>query len=173
VIRRVRSGEAARIRELRLDALRDAPHAFASSLQRERTHPDAHWSELAEQSDAGLSGVVFVAVSGDRWVGMAAAFWFDQPAGVAQLWGLWVEPAARGQGLGRQLVDEVSAWAGARGAVRVRLGVVDRAPEAAAFYKRLGFAPTGETKALPPDGSVTALFYARDVGVQKGASPGR
>jgi GNAT superfamily N-acetyltransferase len=95
---------------------------------------------------------------------MAGSFWFDRPVGIAQLWGMWIEPPARGRGLGRRLVDEVAGWATDRGARRLRLGVVGAAPEVVAFYERLGFAPTGETRALPPAGSATAFFYARPLG---------
>jgi hypothetical protein len=46
-IRRLRAGEAARLRELRLRALQDSPDAFASSYEREAELPTAHWKRLA------------------------------------------------------------------------------------------------------------------------------
>jgi GNAT superfamily N-acetyltransferase len=101
--------------------------------------------------------------SGGGWRAMAGARWFDRPARVAQLWGVWVEPSMRGNGLGRRLVDEIAGWATERGALRLRLGVIDRAAAVAVFYERLGFAPTGETRALPPDGAATAFFLAREL----------
>jgi ribosomal protein S18 acetylase RimI-like enzyme len=160
-IRRLAAGEGLGVRALRLRALRDAPRAFASSLEVELAHPDDHWHDLARRSAVGDASVVFVAIGAGEWQAMAGSFWFDEGAGVAQLWGMWVEPAARRQGLGRRLVDEVAGWAAERGALRLRLGVVDRAAEVAAFYERLGFTRTGETKSLPPDGAATAFFLAK------------
>lgn len=172
-IRLLTAGEGPRIRALRLRALRDAPYAFASSLEHELALSDAHWESLAQRSGggeaAGATGaegaadasVVWVATDCERWRAMAGSFWLDRRAGVAQLWGMWVEPAARGHGLGRRLVEEVERWAADRGAVRLRLGVVDRAAEVAAFYERLGFTRTGETKLL---GSATAFFLVKNLG---------
>ena len=163
------------MRALRLRSLRDAPQAFASSLESELARPDTHWASLAERSErgeaegadgaAGASGasVVWVAIDGELWCGMAGSFWFDRPAGVAQLWGMWVEPTARGRGIGRRLVDAIADWAADRGALRLRLGVVNRVPEVTAFYERLGFSSTGETRSLPPDGAATAFFFAKDL----------
>jgi GNAT superfamily N-acetyltransferase len=106
---------------------------------------------------------VLVVIDAGRWRAMAASRWFDRPAGIAQLWGMWVEPPARGLGLGRRLVEEIAGWAAARGALWLRLGVIDRAAEVAAFYERLGFEHTGETRSLPPDGAATAFFLAKDL----------
>jgi GNAT superfamily N-acetyltransferase len=175
-IRLLTAGEGPQVRALRLRALRDAPRAFASSLELELARPDAHWDNLARRSAsgeaAGATGaegaadasVVWVATDAGRWRAMAGSFWFDRPAGIAQLWGMWVEPSARGRGLGSMLVDVVAGWATDRGALRLRLGVVDRAPEAVAFYERLGFTHTGETRSLPPDGASTAFFFAKVLG---------
>jgi GNAT superfamily N-acetyltransferase len=162
-VRLVRAGEGARLRELRLRALLDAPLAFASSLEVEVARPDSYWTDLAGASSKGSEKVVFVAAAGQRWFAMAGSHWFDQSAGIVQLWGMWVEPAARGSGLGRLLVDRVTSWAAARDAVLLRLGVTDRAFQIAAFYEHLSFRRTGETKLLPPDGSVTAFFLAKHI----------
>jgi hypothetical protein len=48
---------------------------------------------------------LFVAIDGDEWVAMAAGRWFDRQQRIAQLWGMWVEPGLRRQGLGRRLVE--------------------------------------------------------------------
>jgi len=162
-VRPLRAGEGARLRALRLRALRDAPLAFASSFEIEVARPDWYWADRADASARASDSVVFVADDGGRWIAMAASRWFDQPAGIAQLWGMWVEPAARGIGLGRLLVDRVVSWATERGADRLRLGVADRAPEVAAFYEHLSFKRTGETKLLSLDGATTAFFLAKPI----------
>jgi tRNA threonylcarbamoyladenosine biosynthesis protein TsaE len=50
-----------------------------------------------------------------------------------------VDPAYRGKGLGRLLVDEACAWAVDEGALRVHVGVRDALPGNRAFWERLGF----------------------------------
>jgi GNAT superfamily N-acetyltransferase len=162
-VRAVGAGEGAHLRELRLSALSDAPEAFASSLEVEAARPESFWNELASASSAAREGVVIVAVSGQKWIAMAGSRWFDQSAGIVQLWGMWVEPAARGRGLGRMLVSTVATWAARRGAVALRLGVIDPAVEVASFYEHLGFKRTGETKLLPPGGAVRAFFLAKSL----------
>jgi GNAT superfamily N-acetyltransferase len=151
------------LRDLRLRALRDAPRAFASTLEAERAYTDSVWNEMADASDSARDTVVLVARSDGRWIAMGAARWFDQRAAIAQLWGMWVEPAARGRGLGRALVDGIASWASERGAVLLRLGVTEPARDVATFYEHLGFHRTGETKVLPPDGRLRAFFLARQL----------
>jgi ribosomal protein S18 acetylase RimI-like enzyme len=55
---------------------------------------------------------------------------------------LWVEPGARGAGLGGRLVEALAAALEARGAERVVLHVASRNPEARRLFRRLGFRPT-------------------------------
>ncbi|MBK5306192.1 MAG: tRNA (adenosine(37)-N6)-threonylcarbamoyltransferase complex ATPase subunit type 1 TsaE [Frankiaceae bacterium] len=52
-----------------------------------------------------------------------------------------VDPAYRGQGLGRRLVEEVHAWAADEGAVRTHIGVRDALPASRAFWEQLGYWP--------------------------------
>jgi len=133
-IRRASTGEQAPLRELRLRALADAPDSYSSTYEREAARPGGWWE--------GLDGAVFVAVDGERWLGMAGAFADDDLATI-RLWGMWVAPEARRGGLGAALAEAVAGWARSRGASRLELSVTDRAPAAAALYERLGFRPTG------------------------------
>ncbi len=76
-----------------------------STVEAEAAHPDSHWSELAEARRARVS-LPIARRTGWGWppdAGMTAT-----PA-IAQLWGMWVDPALRGRGLGGRLVDEVAA----------------------------------------------------------------
>ena len=152
VIRAVRATDAASLRSLRLRALADAPDAFAMAPQAEAAHPESHWSELAQQSELADATVIYAAVDGERWLGMAAGGWFDRPRGIAHLWGMWVDPALRRLGIGERLVNEVRGWAAGR-----------QAQEPTGFYERLGFVRTGETGALRRDPTRPVHYLARPI----------
>src|SRR5919197_5047477 len=117
-IRPVRPEEAGRLRELRLRALEDAPEVFFSSLDSERRLPIEHWESWAGTVD---NRVMFVAIEGGEWVGMAGAARHPEKAGTVSLWWLWVAPAARGRGLARTFLQVRADWARRCGADRLEL----------------------------------------------------
>jgi RimJ/RimL family protein N-acetyltransferase len=134
-VRPVRAGEGIRLRELRLRALRDAPEAFSSRPALEEAFPAETWEQRGRS--------VVVAEQDGRWLGMAGTFVDDDLPAIANVWGVWTEPAARGRGAGRALVEAAVARAAGAGQRRVELTVSDRAPAAEALYAGLGFRRTG------------------------------
>ncbi len=64
-------------------------------------------------------------------------------AGEVELEVLYVDPSSQRQGVGRMLVEKLLAWAGD---VRIRLWVVEYNTAAQAFYTRMGFHKTENTK---------------------------
>lgn len=72
--------------------------------------------------------------------------------------GLSVSPAARGTGIGTQLIAAAVAEAQRQGKQAVRLSVVDSNPRARALYERLGFVP---------DKTVSIGVFGRMFGFQK------
>lgn len=146
----MRGSDGARLRDVRLRALADAPYAFSSSLAREVDLGPGFWEARVAESELGQDGVVFVAVDDDQSVGMAGGFFDDEARTVVMLWGMWVDPLARGTGLGQALVEAVAAWARDSGADQVRLAVTDceQSRPAAALYRKLGFVDTGEREPL-------------------------
>jgi GNAT superfamily N-acetyltransferase len=161
-VRRLREGEGAHLRELRLRALREAPYAFSSSFEREAQDPAETWDDLAAESERADVSVVFIAIESGEWFGMAGGY-LKRSQRAAGLWGMWVAPEARRRGAGRRLVEAVADWARDRGANRLDLSVTDRAAAASSLYQRLGFAPTGEQRPLPSDASVAEIYMSRDL----------
>lgn len=141
VVRPLREGEGSPLRELRLRALTDAPQAFGRSYAEEVAYEDAWWAQLA------ASGRVQVAEVDGRLAGMAGGATLAD--GTAELWGMWVEPEARGTGVARRLVEAVVEWALEHGHDRIGLQVADKDGAAARLYRRLGFTDSG----VPPDGA--------------------
>jgi GNAT superfamily N-acetyltransferase len=162
-VRVVRAGDETRLRALRLRALADSPGAFAATAEQEAQLPAAHWAELARQSQAADHLAIYVAIDGEEWLGMGAGRWHERDRGIAQLWGMWVDPSARGLGLGERLVADVCGWAAAQGARFLRLGVATRPGDATPFYERLGFVPTGERMMMRADPTRPAHFLVRPV----------
>jgi GNAT superfamily N-acetyltransferase len=89
-IRRARHNEWRELRALRLRALAEDPDAFARTLAEEQDLPEERWEEAAR-------GVIFVAVDGDQWVGMAAVHATDMGA-AAEIWGMWVRAGSQAPG---------------------------------------------------------------------------
>jgi ribosomal protein S18 acetylase RimI-like enzyme len=126
-------------RDLRLEALREAPSAFGSTLadwQGERD-TEARWR-------ARLTTVPFnvVAYLGGKAAGIASGVAVDEN-GTSELISMWVAPFARGQGVGGALIAEVVRWARGQHAAKLTLAVVKTNEHARSLYRRLGFVDTG------------------------------
>jgi ribosomal protein S18 acetylase RimI-like enzyme len=157
-VRRLAAADGVLLRDLRMRALRDAPHAFEMTAAEEDAVPEQEWGRRA----AAPGRAVFVAPGDGPAVAMAGVVLRDGGER-AVLWGMWVDPGARRRGLGRELVEAAADWARREGADRVELWVTDRAEGAAALYRRAGFEATGRAKPLASDPAVTERLLVRRV----------
>lgn len=150
------------MRELRLASLRDplAHLAFLETYENAVERPDSFWQERAAGSGEGASGArQFVAeAAGGRWVGTATVLveeagttdWAGFPVERRQghVVGVYVRPEHRGTGLTKALFDAALEWAWGIGLERVRLIVHEDNRRAQAFYRKVGFVPSGVTVPL-------------------------
>ncbi|HSL10447.1 MAG TPA: GNAT family N-acetyltransferase [Actinomycetota bacterium] len=152
-IRIARADDWRAFREIRLRALQDAPDAFGGTHAAAAAEPDAYWRGWILGD--GWNGRVrsWVADDRGRFRGMAVGARFDADPSTVNLFGMWVEPDVRGTGVATRLVGMVEAWARGQGATRLVLWVSDGNGRAAAFYAKLGFAPTGTPPRSLRDGS--------------------
>jgi ribosomal protein S18 acetylase RimI-like enzyme len=147
-VRRAAPGDEAIVRQLRLDALTDAPDAFCSTYERELARTPDDWRRWMSR------GATFILEADGEPRGLVASAADAEDAGVAMLMSLWVHPAMRGSGAADALVAEVVAWARAGHAGTVRLAVVSSNVSAIRFYERLGFRNTGRSTVSERDGQV-------------------
>lgn len=75
---------------------------------------------------------------------------------MAHLYQMWVAPAHRGRGIGRELLDAVIEWARAAGARAVELGVTCGNTPASRLYARAGFVPASDPGPLRPGSTLLA-----------------
>ncbi|MEU3950102.1 GNAT family N-acetyltransferase [Streptomyces sp. NPDC029526] len=159
VIRPVQASEWARVKELRLSALRDpvADLAYVESYEEAAARPDGFWRDRAAGAaqEAGTTRQ-FVAVTGaGRWVGTVAVLieeagtpdWAGLPVERRQghLVGVHVAPEHRGAGVTEALFQAALDWAWKRGAERARLIVHPENERALGFYRKAGFVESGVT----------------------------
>lgn len=132
-------------RALMLDAYARHPEAFTSSVGERTALPLAWWqARLAEGPQA--DELVWASVAGDEILGVAGLS-FERREKVrhkATLFGMYVRPDVRGQGLGRELVDAVLAHArDCPGIALLQLTVTDGNAGAIALYRSAGFEAWG------------------------------
>src|SRR5690606_18274304 len=162
VVRPVLAHEWAKVKELRLTALRDpvAHLAFLETYEDAAAQPDTFWRDRTANAaqEAGTSRQ-FVAEAGDgSWVGTVSVLievpgttdWAGMPVERRQghLVGVYVAPGHRGGGMTAALFDAALTWAWGRGAERVRLIVHPDNVRALGFYRKAGFAESGVTVPL-------------------------
>jgi GNAT superfamily N-acetyltransferase len=140
-IRRVGPGDWAALRDVRLAALADAPHAFASTLAQERGYGEQRWRDATGRT------AYFLAWDGGRPVGLVGGFARD--GGGWHVVSMWVSPPERGTGVAGLLIEAVAGHAAAQGAPDLTLWVTDGNDRARAFYQRAGFGSTGRRQPVP------------------------
>ncbi|MFE2729322.1 GNAT family N-acetyltransferase [Kitasatospora sp. NPDC059327] len=170
IIRAVEAHDWPKIKQLRLDALRDpaAPIAFHDSYEPAVARPDEFWQERAAAAAEGVAARQFVAETPDgSWLGTVSVL--VERAGTATLFGevpeqaqthlvgVFVRSEARGSGVAKDLFAAALDWSWSLAEPRierVRLFVHEANGRAEAMYRRTGFEPTGHT--LPAPGDETA-----------------
>ncbi|MGU9990093.1 GNAT family N-acetyltransferase [Bordetella avium] len=144
---------AASFQALRLAALCDTPDAFGSSYEEEQRLTTQEWAGRITPTSASL---VLGAWEAEQLVGCAGLYRLSplKQQHKAVIWGVYVAPAQRGAGLGRQLIlsaiDHARQWQGLR---QLLLTVNSSKLAACQLYRSLGFKAYGhEPAALYIDG---------------------
>ena len=156
-VRRAAVGDERLLRELRLEALTDAPVAFGSTYARELARTTEDWRRWISPPAA-----TFVLEVGGQPRGMVAAMPEPDAAAGFQLMAMWVHPDMRGRRGAAALVAAVVDWARTQGAQSVRLYVVDTNARARRCYEKHGFTLTTHTRLRERDGA-TELLMRRPV----------
>jgi ribosomal protein S18 acetylase RimI-like enzyme len=129
-------------RAIRLAALDDAPDAFAASKDDEQAYDEEFWRlrlrrsvRLVAETDGALEPVRALGV-------VSLGEGKDDEGRVAEIFGLWVAPEARGTGVATQLVEASAARARRDGRTHVSYWVGTDNGRAVAFASGIGFRPT-------------------------------
>jgi GNAT superfamily N-acetyltransferase len=147
-VRRAALGDEPILREIRLQALSDAPDAFGSTYEREVARTTSDWQRWMSP------GVTFILYEPAVARGMVAGVRDESDPAIIHLMAMWVHPKIRGSGGADELVEAVVAWAQSEGAKWVRLKVIQGNDRARHFYERMGFCPTGHEEVRERDGLI-------------------
>jgi GNAT superfamily N-acetyltransferase len=147
-LRRAELGDEPILRELRLQALSDAPDAFGSTYEKELARTISDWQRWMSP------GVTFILYEPAGARGIVASLRDETDLAVVHLMAMWVHPKIRGSGGADGLVAAVVAWAESVGAKLVRLKVIRGNDRARRFYERIGFCPTGIEEVRERDGLI-------------------
>jgi ribosomal protein S18 acetylase RimI-like enzyme len=162
-IRRIEAGEGPALRDLRLRALRDAPDAFTVTYEEGLALPDAYWTEWATELAEGGASFGLAAKHDGRWIGMAVGDPHRDHPGEAGLFAMWVDPAARGAGVARALVEGVVAWARSAGFPAIWLRVTVSNDAAVRLYTRCGFTDEGRRLPLREGSDIVTMSMKMDL----------
>jgi len=133
-------------RALRLQALRQDASSFGSSYEENVDHPEDFWRGRLEEAQRKVETVTLFAEVDGRLVGMLGAHRALRlkTRHVATVYGVYVDPAVRGQGVGRQLMQALLDEIGRIPEIeKLELTVNTENPAALALYRRFGFEVAG------------------------------
>ena len=151
LVRALHPDEWEAYRDLRLEALRREPQAFATTFADALKTPDSSWRARLEGANGSRGPWMLFAEQAGDLAGMAAAYTRDD--GMVEIVSVYVRPAARGRGISRLFMDALLRRIAADSSVEVvTLTVNKRQSMARALYVSLGFAVTGEVAATMGDG---------------------
>lgn len=164
VVRTAGEDDWERVRDLRLEMLRDSPAAYVETYDDLAGLDEAEWRWRAAghgQPPERSQRWVAVADDGD-WVATASAFVDDE--GTAHLVAVYVRPEHRGSGVAELVVTPALEWARDVAKVeRLLLQVVETNERALGFYRREGWVETGRRVPYELDETLVEVEMAHPV----------
>ena len=141
-VRPLGEDEWERYRAVRLSALEESPEAFAATLAEEQEFDEDLWRARMRRSQRLL------AEQDGQAVGIASLGQHTEFEKVAEMFGLWVSPGARGTGVATQLVQAGADTARIQGRTHLALWVGTDNGRAVAFASGFGFRPTDSRRPM-------------------------
>jgi ribosomal protein S18 acetylase RimI-like enzyme len=126
-------------RDARLRALSEDPQAYSRTYAESAAPPDEMWQARLQSVADGSDWLFFARLDGEI-VGMMGAYRLKDVEGTAVIWGVHVDNAQRGQGIGGELMARLLDELGKAGTERVMLTVNREQAAAVGLYKKFGFA---------------------------------
>ncbi|MBD0694916.1 GNAT family N-acetyltransferase [Streptomyces sp. CBMA123] len=160
-IRRLAATEYRELRTIRLEALRDSPTAFSSSHADTAALPEDAWQRQAAVEATSEESATFIALdAAGNWIGIAGVGPLPDIPDHVHIHSVYVSPHHRGPaGPAADLVRASIRHAQEHTDVRwLTLGVHEGNGRALAFYRRLGFQPTGKLVPYGPNPSEQLLI---------------
>lgn len=143
--------EWALYRALRLQALKQSPDAFGSSLEAEGQCGDSEWQERLRAGVLSDCDLPVVAELGSLPIGLAWGRIEPLESETAHLYQMWVAPVGRRKGVGEMLLEHVISWARTMKARSILLSVARGNSAAARLYSKAGFEPIDNIELLSTD----------------------
>lgn len=143
-------------RDLRLRALKEEPHAFASTHASQKDDSDEIWGErLKRYQEENGNWMVFAAIS-QKLVGMLGAYQTkeDIKTNAANIIAVYVAPEVRGKGISKLLMERVLQKLKASKIITVKLSVNTSQTAALRLYERFGFSNIGKENKKLGDGQM-------------------
>jgi RimJ/RimL family protein N-acetyltransferase len=143
-IRRIRLGESALYREVRLSALKESPDAFTTTYESAAKRSPESWQSQADGSAKGTDRATFLAFAEGEPIGIAALY-RDEGKDEGEILQVWISPELRGTGIAAELVEAVIDWGRSQRITRIRAGITEGNSRALRFYMKMGFTSSGRT----------------------------
>jgi ribosomal protein S18 acetylase RimI-like enzyme len=143
------------LKEARLKALHDSPHAFISHYEQELLLSDLEWRQLFH------AATWIVADDGDDVIGLAASLAEPATPWLRHIESIWVAPTHRRRGVFRALLSALADIEYRSGVTDLFLWALEDNHDALRAYELLGFQPTGERQHLATLGRFERRFRLR------------
>ena len=157
LVRETTTADWQALRDIRLEALRDAPYAFGSTYADQVKFTEADWRQRIARGGGFFAFVPEISAS--EPVGLIGGY--QEELAVVELVSMFIRPQARGHGVAEALIDAVIGWARARDATSVHLWVTETNNHARRLYERCGFTPAAERQPLPSDATLAEIGMTR------------
>lgn len=141
-------------RSLRLSSLQDAPDAFGATYDNERKLPDSRWQERLSNQAVDRESICLMAELNGKPVGLVGSIVFQNRPSVADIFQMWVTPAARGCGAAKAMLAYIEQWALGKGCDSLALSVNTQNDAALKLYESFAFVAQGPLEPLRPGSSI-------------------
>lgn len=133
-------------KEIRLEALKNAPTAFSDTYEEAILNNDQKWIDRLINTENRKSDIILFAKVKEQIIGMIGVYWNSRlvTGHTANIWGVYVNYNYRNSGVGKKLVNAVIAEIKkVPQLIKMSLGVNTKNVSAIHLYKSCGFKIVG------------------------------